>query len=56
MTLRSIASGRYLFVANVYSNNVVEFARDLETGELSPTGATLQIGTPTHIRFVNMPK
>lgn len=50
------ATGRYLFVANVYSNNVVEFARDLETGELSPTGATLQIGTPTHIRFVNLGK
>ncbi|WP_241609214.1 lactonase family protein [Rosenbergiella australiborealis] len=50
------ASGRYLFVANVYSNNVVEFARDLKTGELSPTGVTLQIGTPTHIRFVTLGK
>lgn len=50
------ASGRYLFVANVYSNNVVEFARDLSTGALAPTGATLQIGTPTHIRFVNPSK
>lgn len=45
-------SGHYLFVANVYSNNVVEFARDSQTGALTPTGATLQIGTPTQVKFL----
>lgn len=45
-------TGQYLFVANVYSNNVVELHRDADTGALTPTGVTLQIGTPTDIKFL----
>ncbi|ARU96135.1 lactonase [Tatumella citrea] len=46
-------TGQYMIIANVYSNNVVELRRNAETGELTPTAVTLQIGTPTDIKFVN---
>lgn len=45
-------TGQYLLVANVYSNNVVELRRDLESGALTETGVTVQIGTPTDIKFI----
>ncbi|QOI55706.1 lactonase family protein [Rouxiella badensis subsp. acadiensis] len=45
-------TGQYLLVANVFSNNIVELHRDAETGALTPTGVTVQIGTPTDIKFL----
>ncbi len=45
-------TGQYLLVANVFSNNVVELRRDAQTGALTPTGVTVQIGTPTDIKFL----
>ncbi|EIC84135.1 hypothetical protein SPM24T3_13456 [Serratia sp. M24T3] len=45
-------TGQYLFVANVFSNNIVELHRDANSGALTPTGVTLQIGTPTDIKFL----
>lgn len=45
-------TGQYLLIANVYSNNIVELRRDAETGALTPTGVTVQIGTPTDIKFL----
>ena len=46
-------TGQYMIVANVFSNNVVELRRNTENGDLTPTAVTLQIGTPTDIKFVN---
>ncbi len=46
-------TGQYMIIANVYSNNVVELRRNAESGDLTPTAVTLQIGTPTDIKFVN---
>lgn len=43
--------GKYVLVANQNSNEIVSFRRDLVTGELSPTGHTLTIQTPTCIIF-----
>lgn len=45
-------TGQYLLVANVYSNNVVELRCDPDTGALTETGVTVQIGTPTDIKFI----
>lgn len=45
-------TGQYMLVANVFSNNIVELRRDAETGALTPTGVTVQIGTPTDIKFL----
>ena len=46
-------TGQYMIIANVFSNNVVELRRNAENGDLTPTAVTLQIGTPTDIKFVN---
>lgn len=46
-------TGQYMIIANVYSNNIVELRRNAETGALTTTAVTLQIGTPTDIKFVN---
>lgn len=46
-------TGQFMIIANVYSNNVVELRRNLDNGYLKPTGVTLQIGTPTDIKFFN---
>lgn len=45
-------TGQYMLVANVFSNNIVELHRDAATGALTATGVTLQIGTPTDIKFL----
>lgn len=46
------ASGQYLVVANVFSNTVSQFKRDITTGELKPTQIALQIGLPTDVKFL----
>ena len=46
------ASGRYLLVANVFTNTVSEFRRDPDTGTLSPTRIALQLGLPTDVQFL----
>jgi len=45
-------SGRWLFVGNQNSDNVVEFSRDPQTGKLAPTGRELKIGAPVDVKFV----
>ena len=47
------ATGQYLIVANVFSNTVSQFKRNLETGALTPTHVALQIGLPTDIKFIS---
>ena len=45
-------SGQYMLVANVYSNNVVELYRDAKDGSLKYTGISVQIGSPTDVKFL----
>ncbi|CAM4071118.1 lactonase family protein [Acinetobacter pragensis] len=47
------ATGQYLIVANVFSNTVSQFKRNIETGALTPTRMALQIGLPTDIKFIS---
>ncbi|HFF8939611.1 lactonase family protein [Serratia ureilytica] len=46
-------SGKFLLVANVFSNNVTVLQRDLDTGELYGNGVSVQIGTPTDVKFIH---
>jgi len=45
-------TGHFLLVANVWSNRVTVLARDPHNGGLRPTGNSLDIGTPTDIKFL----
>ncbi|GAA0482416.1 MULTISPECIES: lactonase family protein [Tatumella] len=45
-------SGQYMLVANVYSNNIVELSRNTQDGSLHSTGVTVQIGSPTDVKFM----
>src|SRR5690606_5072735 len=38
--------GKWLLVANQHSHNVVSFRRDRQTGLLSPSGFSCQVGSP----------
>jgi 6-phosphogluconolactonase (cycloisomerase 2 family) len=44
-------SGRFLLVANLASNNIVVFKRDLESGLLSETGISISIPHPSCLVF-----
>ncbi|HEY8932757.1 MAG TPA: lactonase family protein [Rariglobus sp.] len=43
--------GRWLIAANQDGNSLVVFAVDIETGRLTPTGQTIELGTPVCVRF-----
>lgn len=43
--------GEHVLVANQYSNEIVSFRRNAETGELTPTGFKLAVQSPTCILF-----
>ena len=45
-------TGRWLITANQKSDCAVEFAIDVATGKLSPTGQELKIGSPVDVKFV----
>ncbi|MNC63105.1 6-phosphogluconolactonase [compost metagenome] len=45
--------GEYVLVANQYSNEIISFKRNAETGELMPTGFKLAVQSPTCILFVS---
>lgn len=45
-------TGRWLLAANQDSNSVVVFAIDQKTGELSPTGQSVEVGAPVCVLFV----
>lgn len=45
-------TGGYLFAANQGSDSVVVFRIDTATGKLTPTGTTIEVGTPVCIRFL----
>lgn len=44
-------TGRWLIAANQEGNNLVIFAVDADTGRLTPTGQTVELGTPVCVRF-----
>jgi 6-phosphogluconolactonase len=46
-------TGHWLITANQKSDNAVEFAIDVATGKLSPTGQELKIGAPVDVKFVH---
>lgn len=46
-------TGKYLYVANVYSNNISVFHFDAKHGTLKPAGDAAKISTPTDIKFFN---
>jgi 6-phosphogluconolactonase (cycloisomerase 2 family) len=54
-TPRAIAldpSGRFLYAANQASDTIVGFRVDEASGKLSPTGQTVQTGSPSSMVFV----
>lgn len=47
------ATGQYLYVTNVYTNNISLFRFDAKNGTLKPAGDAAKISTPTDIKFFN---
>ncbi|MPN06733.1 6-phosphogluconolactonase [bioreactor metagenome] len=43
--------GKYVFVANQNSDNIVVFQRDKKTGALTNTGKMMQVGAPVCLVF-----
>jgi len=46
-------SGKYLYVTNVFSNNISLFHFDPSNGELKAAGDAAKLATPTDIKFFN---
>ncbi|MEZ3501400.1 lactonase family protein [Pantoea sp. KPR_PJ] len=46
-------SGKYLYVTNVFSNNVSLFHFNADSGELNAAGDAAKLPTPTDIKFFN---
>lgn len=44
-------SGRFLVVGNQDSDSIASFRIDQETGKLTPTGSTVQVGKPVCIKY-----
>ncbi len=47
-------SGRYLLAGNQDSGSVIVFSRNAATGRLTPTGQTVNVGSPVCIQFLPM--
>ncbi|HKE57560.1 MAG TPA: lactonase family protein [Pyrinomonadaceae bacterium] len=47
-------SGRWLIVANQSSDSLVVFRVDVQTGKLGNTGQSIEIGTPSCVRFLRV--
>ena len=47
-------SGRWLLVGDQGSGQVVEYSIDPQTGELSPTGQELKVGSPVDVKFASV--
>lgn len=48
------ASGKYLYVTNVFTNTLTLFEFDADNGALKARGAVANIATPTDIKFFNL--
>jgi 6-phosphogluconolactonase len=44
-------SGTFLLAANQRSDSVVVFRIDQKTGQLTPTGARIEVGAPVCVKF-----
>ncbi|HTM54680.1 MAG TPA: lactonase family protein [Pirellulales bacterium] len=49
-------SGKWLFAGNQDSDTIVLFAIDPQTGNLSPTGKTIEVGAPVCVKFLPLAK
>lgn len=47
-------TGQFMLVANQSGNNVLVFRINQSTGELTPTGTSLQVPTPVCVRFLEI--
>lgn len=47
-------SGAYLIAANQQSDSLVVFKIDQSTGKLTPTGQTVEVGSPVCVKFVKL--
>jgi 6-phosphogluconolactonase len=47
-------AGQFMLVANQSGGNVIVFRINQATGELTPTGASLQVPTPVCVRFMEL--
>lgn len=47
------SSGKYLYVTNVFTNNISLFHFNANTGEMKAAGDAAKISTPTDIKFFN---
>jgi 6-phosphogluconolactonase len=47
-------TGQYMLVANQSGGNVIVFRINQATGELTPTGASVQVPSPVCVRFMEM--
>jgi 6-phosphogluconolactonase len=49
-------TGKYMLVANQSGNSVISFRINQTTGELTPTGSSVEVGSPVCVRFMPMAK
>lgn len=49
-------NGQFMLVANQSGNNVISFRINQDTGELTPTGSRVEVGSPVCVRFLPIPK
>jgi len=47
-------SGKFLFVGNQATNQMVTFAADPSTGKITPTGAKADVPKPACIKFLTV--
>jgi 6-phosphogluconolactonase len=46
--------GKFLYVGNRQTNQVVTFAVDPDTGKMTPTGAKIEMPKPACVKFVSL--
>lgn len=47
------ATGKHLYVTNVFTNSITRFDFDAQSGALTPAGVAATVSTPTDIKFFN---
>ena len=48
-------TGRYVLAANQSTNNVVVLRVDTSNGKLTPTGDSIEVGSPVCVRYLSIP-
>jgi 6-phosphogluconolactonase len=49
-------TGQFMLVANQSGKSVISFRIDQKTGELTPTGSSVEVGSPVCVRFMPLMK